>query len=146
MHGHWSKSITNLVTINTLVHCDLLSASWNLSHPSEKYEFVSWDHDIPNLDGPCSIAMSNCQTGEVPWTRSMGQSGIISTGFHFRGSREYVAYGYWWYHMDTQLGDPTWLGFTGTSRQVTTMNWLRKARAMFIGETDDNPLGFWETS
>ena len=25
------------------------SAGWWLSHPSEKYEFVSWDHDIPNI-------------------------------------------------------------------------------------------------
>jgi len=25
-----------------------LSLGWWLSHPSEKYEFVSWDDDIPN--------------------------------------------------------------------------------------------------
>ena len=25
-----------------------IMAGWWLSHPSEKYEFVSWDDDIPN--------------------------------------------------------------------------------------------------
>jgi hypothetical protein len=24
---------------------------WWLSHPSEKYEFVSWDDDVPNMMG-----------------------------------------------------------------------------------------------
>ena len=27
------------------------STGWWLSHPSEKYEFVSWDDDIPNIYG-----------------------------------------------------------------------------------------------
>ena len=26
-------------------------SGWWLTYPSEKYEFVSWDDDIPNIDG-----------------------------------------------------------------------------------------------
>jgi hypothetical protein len=25
------------------------SSGWWFQHPSEKYEFVSWDYDIPNI-------------------------------------------------------------------------------------------------
>ena len=26
-------------------------SGWWLGHPSEKYEFVNWDDDIPNISG-----------------------------------------------------------------------------------------------
>ena len=32
-----------------LGHLPLLVGGW--AHPSEKYEFVSWDDDIPNMMG-----------------------------------------------------------------------------------------------
>jgi len=28
-----------------------LLTGWWLTYPSEKYEFVSWDDDIPNING-----------------------------------------------------------------------------------------------
>ena len=33
----------------TLIKMLKTRAGWWLSHPSEKYEFVSWDNDIPNV-------------------------------------------------------------------------------------------------
>ena len=27
------------------------STGWWLGHPSEKYEFVNWDDEIPNING-----------------------------------------------------------------------------------------------
>ena len=38
------------VVINQLIpgHHIVLMSGWWLSHPSEKYEFVSWDYEIPN--------------------------------------------------------------------------------------------------
>ena len=35
-------------------HCDLM-AGWWLGHPSEKYDFVNWDDDIPNINGKIKL-------------------------------------------------------------------------------------------
>ena len=32
-----------------LVHVDTSAARWWYTYPFEKYEFVSWDYDIPNI-------------------------------------------------------------------------------------------------
>ena len=43
--GNHSSSLVNInhqQVSSILVHCDQLSSGWWLSHPSEKYEFVSW--------------------------------------------------------------------------------------------------------
>ena len=37
-------------TIQVVAHAYFL-AGWWLGHPSEKYEFVNWDDDIPNING-----------------------------------------------------------------------------------------------
>ena len=31
------------------------TSGWWLSHPSEKYELVSWDDDIPNINGKINL-------------------------------------------------------------------------------------------
>ena len=31
--------------------CKRTDSGWWLGHPSEKYEFVNWDDDIPNING-----------------------------------------------------------------------------------------------
>ena len=30
---------------------ETMITGWWLGHPSEKYEFVNWDDDIPNING-----------------------------------------------------------------------------------------------
>jgi hypothetical protein len=36
---------STIIPLNTIK----LMTGWWLSHPSEKYDFVSWDDDIPNI-------------------------------------------------------------------------------------------------
>ena len=36
------------ISICTIPQDDLISGWW-YTYPSEKYEFVSWDYDIPNI-------------------------------------------------------------------------------------------------
>ena len=41
---HMSSSVVHLIpNISNVI------TGWWLSHPSEKYEFLSWDDDIPNV-------------------------------------------------------------------------------------------------
>jgi len=37
-----------MVNISRYIYIFTITGWW-LSHPSEKYEFVSWDDDIPNI-------------------------------------------------------------------------------------------------
>ena len=41
-------------------------AGWWLTYPSEKYEFVSWDDDIPNW----------MESHKIPWFQTTNQSNI----------------------------------------------------------------------
>ena len=47
----WSKTIVYKLTLQTwdTLIIEHIFTGWWLSHPSEKYEFVSWDDDIPNI-------------------------------------------------------------------------------------------------
>jgi len=42
----------------------LYETGWWLSHPSEKYEFVSWDDEIPNI-WKNKIHVPNHQPGNI---------------------------------------------------------------------------------
>ena len=36
-------------SISTCIHVQCTYTGWWLGHPSEKYEFVNWDDEIPNI-------------------------------------------------------------------------------------------------
>ena len=120
--GNHSSSLVNInhqQVSSILVHCDQLSSGWWLSHPSEKYEFVSWDHDIPKWMESHKI--------HVPYISIPPTSQWIIIQFHFV-DLGVVASGWWitW--------RPPWrthvAGIYRHMPQVTTIFWLHK-RAMF---------------
>ena len=46
------------ITIETHYYIRIFTAffsGWWLGHPSEKYEFVNWDDDIPNINGETKL-------------------------------------------------------------------------------------------
>ena len=41
------------------------SSGWWLGHPSEKYEFVNWDDEIPNINGKIKFMATKPPTSDV---------------------------------------------------------------------------------
>ena len=59
--SHWVSEAPPLFSWNSTPRASLeiarnvpISPGWWLTYPSEKYEFVSWDDEIPNIWKKCS--------------------------------------------------------------------------------------------
>ena len=57
---------------------------WWLGHPSEKYDFVNWDDDIPNISGKIKLMFqtTNQQTWQPVTTNHLD-------GWRFQGAKRY---------------------------------------------------------
>ena len=124
--GDHSSSLVNInhqQVSSILVHCDQLSSGWWLSHPSEKYEFVSWDHDIPNWMESHKI--------HVPYISIPPTSQWIIIQFHFV---DLGSSGIWLVdHMETPVANPR--GWDLPAHATSHDHFLAsQARAMFVGE------------
>ena len=53
------------VPLQNPIHGHFCQTGWWLVYPSEKYEFVNWDHEIPNISGNIKfMATSHHQPGK----------------------------------------------------------------------------------
>ena len=91
-----------------------------MSHPSEKYDFVSWDDDIPNI----------MESHTIPWFQITNQNTLITI------KKRYSLILYHW--MNPTLDDPILNG-------NPTQNWKHSAGMAFekcffgpMGQSEQN--------
>jgi hypothetical protein len=92
-----------------------------LSHPSEKYEFVSWDDDIPNMMGKI-IQMFQTTNQIIDPNRSIHFCSQKSHMFVYMSGIS--SWGPWFFSWD-DLQPMIFFGCTPSRTADEAMNWMR---------------------